>query len=75
MSFFVSGMKSKQSVSYQLDTATETLAKFYKLYEQDFLNVRMSNNRGKKLSVEEVVRLAALQRVREGAKTRSAHPS
>jgi len=75
MAFFVSGMKSNEMAIYRLETATETLAKFYKLYEQDFLNVSISNNRGKRLSVEEVVRLAALQRVREGAKARSVHPS
>ena len=62
MPFVISAMRSKETVSFRLDTATEALAKFYKLYEQNFLHVRISNGHGKKLSVDDVVRLAALQK-------------
>jgi hypothetical protein len=65
MPFVISAMRSKETVSYRLDTATETLTKFYKLYEQDFLSVKISNDHGKKLSVDDVVRLAALQKARQ----------
>ena len=62
MPFVISAMRSKQTVSFRLDTATEVLAKFYKLYEQNFLHVKISNEHGKRLSVDDVVRLAALQK-------------
>jgi hypothetical protein len=62
MPFVISAMRSKETVSFRLDTATEALAKFYKLYEQNFLHVRISNGHGKRLSVDDVVRLAALQK-------------
>ena len=62
MPFVISAMRSKETVSFRLDTATEALAKFYKLYEQNFLHVRISNDHGKRLSVDDVVRLAALQK-------------
>jgi len=62
MPFVISAMRSKETVSFRLDTATEALAEFYKLYEQNFLHVRISNDHGKRLSVDEVVRLAALQK-------------
>lgn len=62
MRFVISAMRSGETVSFRLDSATEALAKFYKLYEQDFLRVRISNDQGKRLSVDDVVRLAALQK-------------
>ena len=62
MPFVISAMRSKETVSFRMDTATEALATFYKLYEQNFLHVRISNDYGKRLSVDEVVRLAALQK-------------
>ncbi len=62
MPFIISAMRSKQTVSFRLDTATEALAKFYKLYEQNFLHVKIANEHGKRLSVDDVVRLAALQK-------------
>jgi hypothetical protein len=79
MPFVISAMRSKETVSFRLDTATEALAKFYKLYEQNFLHVRISNGHGKKLSVDDVVRLAALQKgeavTLEAPKARSARPT
>jgi hypothetical protein len=62
MRFVISAMRSGETVSFRLDSATEALAKFYKLYEQNFLRVRISNDQGKRLSVDDVVRLAALQK-------------
>jgi hypothetical protein len=62
MPFIISAMKSQQAVSFQLDTATEALAKFYNLYEHDFLNVRISNRRGRRLSVDDLIGLVALQK-------------
>jgi hypothetical protein len=62
MPFVISAVRSKETVSFWLDTATEALAKFYKLYEENFLHVKISNDHGKRLSVDDVVRLAALQK-------------
>lgn len=67
MPFVISGKKSQNAVSFRLKTATEALAKFYDLYEHDFLKVRVSNHRGKRLSVDDLTRLAALQKAQQYA--------
>jgi hypothetical protein len=65
--FFATGTKSGQEATFRADTATEALAKFYTLYEQNYLNVTVRDSRGKRLNRDDLIKLIALEKIGQHA--------